>query len=199
MARPQDPEVTAALLTATAELMAEQGFASLSLEAVAQRAGVGRPAIYRRFAGKAELAATAVSVGLPVMEQPRGRTTRARLRHLLDLAFPADAAAYVALIGGLMAEHRRHPELIEAFREHVLLPRRAFAKRVFTAEIEAGALRADLDLDTAIDLLAGPLLARVFAGLDVGDAWRDGLFATWWAWAARHIDNSGGVTARLGA
>jgi hypothetical protein len=82
-----------------------------------------------------------------------------------------------------MAEYRRHPELIEAFRTNVLLPRRAFAKRVLIAEIEAGALRADLDLDTALDLLAGPLLARVFAGLEVGGRWRDELFATWWAWA----------------
>lgn len=177
--------MTAALLEATAALLAEQGFASLSLEAVAQRAGVGRPAIYRRFSGKAELAATAVSVGLPEMAEPRGRTPRARLRHLLDLAFPADATAYVALIGGLMAEHRRHPELIEAFRANVLLPRRAFAKRVFTAEIERGALRPDLDLDAAIDQLAGPLLARVFAGLDVGAGWRDAMFDRWWEWAAR--------------
>jgi hypothetical protein len=91
----------------------------------------------------------------------------------------------VALIGGLMAEHRRHPELIEAFRANVLLPRRAFAKRIFAAEIEGGALRPDLDLDAAIDQLAGPLLARVFAGLDVGAGWRDAMFSRWWEWAAR--------------
>jgi hypothetical protein len=67
----------------------------------------------------------------------------------------------------------------------VLLPRRAFAKRVLVAEIEAGALRADLDLDAALDLLTGPLLARVFAGLDVGAGWRDDQFAGWWSWARR--------------
>jgi hypothetical protein len=82
-----------------------------------------------------------------------------------------------------MAEYRRHPELISAFRTHVLLPRRAFAKEIFTAEIQAGALRADLDPDAAVDLLAGPLLARVFAGLDVGTSWRDRAFAEWWDWA----------------
>jgi hypothetical protein len=60
---------------------------------------------------------------------------------------------YVALIGGLMAQHRRHPELIEAFRTHVLLPRRAFAKRIFETEIAAGA------------------------------RWRDRQFALWWEWA----------------
>jgi AcrR family transcriptional regulator len=183
MPRPQDPEVTAALLRATAALLAEQGFANLSLEAVAARAGVGRPAIYRRFSGKAELAATAVSTELPRMEPPQGRTARARLRRLLDLAFPADPDAYVALIGGLMAEHQRHPELMEAFRTHVLLPRRAFGKRIFAAEIDAGALRADLDLEAAVDLLGGPLLARVFAGLEVGTRWRDRQFALWWEWA----------------
>jgi AcrR family transcriptional regulator len=183
--RPLDPVVTTALLAATAELLAEGGFAHLSLEAVARRAGVGRPAIYRRFAGKPELAAAAVSTWLPAMEAPPGRTARARLRRLLDTAFPADPPAYVALLGTLMAEHRRHPELIEAFREHVLLPRRAFGAGIIAAEIERGELRADLDLQEALDLLAGPLLARVFAGLDVGPAWLDRHFATWFAWARR--------------
>src|SRR5439155_16728704 len=112
-----------------------------------------------------------------------GRTARARLRRLLALAFPPDPPAYVALIGGLMAEHRRHPELIEAFRANVLLPRRAFGAEVLAAEVAAGELRADLDLEAAIDFLAGPLLARVFAGVDVGEAWLDRHFARWWEWA----------------
>jgi AcrR family transcriptional regulator len=183
--RPQDPRVTDALLTATAELLAEEGFAGLSLEAVARRAGVGRPAIYRRFAGKPELVAAAVAGALPAMEPADGGggDTRAELRAMVDRAFPRDATSYVALLGTLIAEHRRHPELIAAFRERVLLPRRAIGRAVLERAVERGDLRADLDLEAALDLLAGPLLARVFAGLDVGPAWRDEHFARWWEWA----------------
>ena len=61
----------------------------------------------------------------------------------VDGGFPADAPAYVGLIGGLIAEQERHPELIEAFRRSVLLPRRAIAQ----AAIERGQARGDIRAD----------------------------------------------------
>ena len=51
--------------------------------------------------------------------------TRAELWMAVEQGFPADGPAYVGLIGGLIAEQERHPELIDAFRRSVLLPRRA--------------------------------------------------------------------------
>ena len=86
----------------------------------------------------------------------------------------------MALIGGLIAEHGRHPELIEAFRERVLLPRRAMVQSVIERGQARGDIRPDLDPVMGIDLLAGQFLARVFAGLDVGPAWRERVFEFWW-------------------
>ena len=43
-----------------------------------------------------------------------------------------------------------------------------------------GDIRADIDPDTAVDLMAGPFLARVFAGLDTGPEWRQAAFEVWW-------------------
>ena len=55
MARPLDPDIDIAIKAATLALLRERGFARMSMEAVAGAAGVGKPAIYRRFADKATL------------------------------------------------------------------------------------------------------------------------------------------------
>ena len=181
MARPQDPKITAAVLEATMELLAERGYATLSMAAIAERAGVGKPAIYRRFAGKADVALAAIATALPEMRAPAATGDPARrFRRLIDEALPADGEGYVALIGGLIAERRRHPELIRGFRERILLPRRAIGRAAIEEAQRRGELRADLDPEHALDLLAGPFLARAFAGLDVGKRWRDEAFGLWW-------------------
>ena len=47
-----------------------------------------------------------------------------------------------------------------------------------------GDIRADVDPDRSLDLMAGPFLARVFAGLDTGPRWREDAFETWWEFLA---------------
>jgi AcrR family transcriptional regulator len=182
MARTQDPAITDALLAAARELVAERGFGAVSLDAVADRAGVGKPAIYRRFDGKPALLAAAVTSALPAMDETPARKGghRARLRALIFEGLPDDADGYVAMIGGLFAEGRRHPELVDAFRAKVLLPRRAIVADAVRAAQADGDLDSGIDPIMAVDLIGGPFLARVYAGLDVGPAWREEMFRAWW-------------------
>ena len=180
MPRPLDPAVDQALEVATIELLSEVGFAGMTIEAVAAAAGVGKPAIYRRHSDKAALVAAVIAGRLPTLTVPDRGDTRAELWQAVELGFPEDGAAYVGLIGGLMAEHRRHPELIEAFRRSVLGPRRAVGLALVTRGQERGDIRSDLEPVTMVDLFAGPFLARVFAGEDTGPAWRRKAFDAWW-------------------
>lgn len=180
MARPRDPSIDQAIAAATLALLTERGFARMSMEAVAAEAGVGKPAIYRRFSGKPELVATVIAAQLPALDAPDLRDTRAELWQAVERGFPADGAAYVGLIGGLIAEQQRHPELIDAFRRSVLHPRRAIGRGLIERGQERGDLRGDIDPEAALDLFAGPFLARVFAGLDTGPRWRKKAFAVWW-------------------
>lgn len=55
MARPRDPDVDRKIINATRELIARDGYAALNLTTVAQVAGIGKPALYRRYSSKAEL------------------------------------------------------------------------------------------------------------------------------------------------
>jgi AcrR family transcriptional regulator len=180
MPRPRDPEVDAAIESAAAALLAERGFARMSVEAVAAAAGVGKPAVYRRFRDKTALVTAVIGLHLAPIDVPDLGDTREELWLAMEKGFPADGESYVGVIGGLMAEHRRHPQLIASFRERVLEPRRAIVQGLIERGQARGDIRADIDAVAALDLLAGPLLARVFAGLDTGTEWRQAAFATWW-------------------
>ena len=58
--RPRDPEVDRSILKATIELLADDGFGGLSIEAVAARAGVGKTTVYRRWPSKTPLVVDAL-------------------------------------------------------------------------------------------------------------------------------------------
>lgn len=180
VARPLDPGIGDAIEAATLALLTERGFARMSMEGVAAAAGVGKPAIYRRYRDKAALVAAIIAQQLPELDPPDLGDTRAELWLAVEQGFPADGAAYVGLIGGLIAEQQRHPELIDAFRRSVLHPRRAVARALIERGQQRGDLRGDVDPEAALDLFAGPFLARVFAGLNTGPRWRKSAFATWW-------------------
>jgi AcrR family transcriptional regulator len=150
------------------------------MEAVAGEAGVGKPAIYRRFPDKTALVADVIRRQLPVLDAPDLGDTRAELEHAFTHGMPPDGPSYLRLIGGLIAEEDRHPELIDAFRTAILLPRRAVVLSLIERGRERGDIRADIDAEWALDALAGPILARVFAGADTGLRWRERAFATWW-------------------
>ncbi len=180
MVRTLDPGVDDAIASAALLLLVERGFARMTIEAVAEAAGVGKPAIYRRFSDKAALVAGVISRQLPVLEPPDLGDSRAELWRAVEQGLPADGPAYVGLIGGLIAEQDRHPELIDAFRQYVLLPRRAIVRSIIERGQARGDVRDDIDPDSALELMAGPFLARVFAGLDTGLRWRKDAFETWW-------------------
>jgi AcrR family transcriptional regulator len=181
MARTLDPSVDEAIVVATLALLADRGFGAMTVAAVAAEAGVGKPAIYRRFADKAALVTAVVSRQLASLEVPDLGDTRAELWLAVDTGFPADAPAYLRLIGGLAAEEKRHPELIAAFRENILGPRRAAVRALIERGQTRGDIRSEVDPVAALDALAGPLLARAFAGVDTGPEWRRSTFELWWS------------------
>ena len=152
----------------------------MTSDAVAATAGVGKPAIYRRFPDKASLVAAVIGRQLQQLEVPDLGDARAELWLAVERGFPQDGPSYVRLIGGLIAEEERHPELIAAFRERILLPRRAIVKGLIEGGQRRGEIRPELDPEAAVDSLAGPLLARVFAGVDTGPEWRERAFEIWW-------------------
>jgi hypothetical protein len=114
------------------------------------------------------------------IEPPELGDTREELRALVANIAPPDPEAWVGSIGGLVAEARRHPEVVAAFREHVLLPRRATGRRVLERGRARGDVRTDVDVELLLDFLVGPSVAAVFAGRPLGPAYREATFELLW-------------------
>ena len=190
--RPRDPEVTDAILGAALRLLAEEGFPRMTMESVAKAAGVGKPAVYRRFRDKADLVAAAFASVLHVIDPPDLGDTRAEFDVLFRQLVPPDPEGWVGFVGGLFAEHRRHPEVVEAYRRGVLWPRRAAARRAVERGQARGDLRSDLDPEVLLDFMVGPGLARILAGGSIDDEWRRLGIALWWELASAEGRGEGG-------
>ena len=127
--RPLDPEISDRVLEATLVLLAEDGFARLSIEAVAQRAGVHKPAVYRRWPSKIDLVVAAVRSRTPPAEDPATGNTRDDLIQLIrDAARNAQRNPHARAGLRLMAEAATDPELASAVRSRIVGERRAITR-----------------------------------------------------------------------
>jgi len=155
--RPRSERAHEAILQATLDLLIEDGFTRMSIEAVAARAGVGKATIYRRWPSKSDLVAEAVAC----MERHKLRhidtgSARDDLVELARQAFRAkDTGEITELMIKLMSARARHPELQEAFLRCVIAPRRRIVAEVLERGIERGEIRADIDVELAMDVLMG--------------------------------------------
>jgi hypothetical protein len=80
---------------------------------------------------------------------------------LADRALGANAPVALRIMPRLLTEAAEDPELLAVCREVLVEPRRAATREVLRRAIERGELRADLDLELAVDALAGPLIYRL--------------------------------------
>jgi AcrR family transcriptional regulator len=161
--RPRDARADRAILEATLELIAELGVYGFRTDDVATRAGVGKGAIYRRYRSKDELvtAAVAALVGEEIALPDSGSTRE----DLLILMREAVALYRGSLAGRLMPNligaMAQKPDLAQAVRDGFLAGRRGALGEVLRRGVERGDLRADLDLELALDVLGGPLFYRL--------------------------------------
>ncbi|MBD0746677.1 TetR-like C-terminal domain-containing protein [Streptomyces sp. CBMA152] len=155
--------VTEAISAAFFEELATVGYARLSLEAVAKRAGAGKAAIYRRWPSKLEMTVALVSAA--AVDGPETADTGTLrgdvLAFLTELAGALRHRLPSKIIPDLLAEGTRNPELGQALFTAVRDTRRRRANRLLDRAVERGELPADVDRELALDLLAGPLYWRL--------------------------------------
>ena len=167
--RPRDPEADHAILQTTLKLLTEHGYAGLSVERVASEAGVGKTTIYRRYTTKEELVAAAVGALKDELGPPPDTgDVRADIVEMF-VRSPQHRDARTrpgfAIIGALLVEERRNPQLIELFRERIMRPRRDDVITLLKRGIERGDIRADADLAVAAHAILGSILASHILGV----------------------------------
>jgi AcrR family transcriptional regulator len=163
--RPRSQAAHRAILQAANELLSRDGFAALTVEAIAAKAGVSKATIYRWWSSKAAvvmdgfLAATA-----PTIPFPDTGSIREDFRHQMLMVVDLFASQTGRTIAVLIAEGQNDLELAEAFRFRYLAARRREAKHILERGIARKELRADLDLDIVLDAFYGPLYYRLLVG-----------------------------------
>lgn len=179
--RPRDERIDAAILESTLAILADRGYGALSIAAVAQAAGVGKPAIYRRYDSKAELVVAAIDVLASAPEPALPDDTPGALTELLAAtAQVIGTPGGLAIMGSLLAAGTHDAELITAFRERVVRPRHLVVDAVLTRAIERGELREGVDLEALDAMLFGSILARATLGERLDRAWVERIVATAW-------------------
>ena len=143
-------------------LCRETGFARLTIEAIAERAGVSKKTIYRWWPSKGAILLEAVFDAAATIA-PHGDTgdlagdMHAQLMGVVALLTPQDASPVAAII----AEAQRDPAIAVALREQVIEPNIAFFDERMRSAQRAGEIPADADLGVALDLFYGPIYHRL--------------------------------------
>jgi AcrR family transcriptional regulator len=155
--RRRDPSLDTAILAATLDTFAQEGYAGVSIEGVAAKAGVGKATIYRRWPSKAELVVEAVRCGAYVDDHlPDTGDVRADLaammRNMLDRLRGEDGQVMLTFA----AERLRNPELAAEFERSVIGHKRTHMHRIITAAVARGELPEDIDIELVGE--AGPAI-----------------------------------------
>lgn len=141
--RRRGAELEQAILDAAWDELREVGYARLTVEAVAARAGTSKPVIYRRWSGRAELVLAAWFRQVPVeREVPDTGSLRDDLRALFaTIARRADSMMN-EMVAGVMGEAFRHPEVAALLAERLAHP--SPLTEAVEAIVDRAAARAEL-------------------------------------------------------
>ena len=159
--RPRSEEAHRAILDATLALLVEVGYSGLTVEGIAQRAGVGKATIYRRWPSKLPLVIEAFGE-LPGFEDADTGTLAGDLEQMLRGYLRVyHTSPLGAVVPSLAGELPHNPELMELFAP-VVRSRRQPLIHALERAIARGEIPADTDLDLAADLIFGPITVRTF-------------------------------------
>jgi AcrR family transcriptional regulator len=165
--RPRSQQAHKAVLDAAAELLLAQGLSAVSMDTVAQRAGVSKATIYRWWPTKEALALDALYTEWAAA-RPFPRDTGSLRGDLLSLLRPwarlASSRPYALVIAALLTEAQTDPAFAAEYRQRVVEPRRDQARAIFHRAIERGEIPAHTNIEVALDLLYGPLYHRLLHG-----------------------------------
>lgn len=172
--RPRDKRIDGAVLRATVELLAETGYAELTVDAIARRAATSKPAIYRRWPGKAHVVHEAVFPAGPATELPDTGSLAADIREMVHrtatvLTTPAARAALPGLVGEMAADPALHSALLERFADVLS---RGLTDRL-DAAVAHGEVRPDVVAADLVEAVAGTTFMALITRGDIDDAWVD--------------------------
>lgn len=159
--RPRSEEAHQAILDATLELLVEIGFSALTVEGVAQRAGVGKATIYRRWTSKLPLVVEAFGQ-LPGFEEVDTGSLEVDLKETLKSYLQVFHSTSLGAVFPSLAGERSHNPELSKLLEPISKHRREPFVRIFERARERGEIAAGVDVNLAADLVVGPISVALF-------------------------------------
>jgi len=163
--RPRDPRTRATILAAARALLERGGLTAVTIEAIAHKAGVSRPTIYRYWpnAPAVAMAAFLDASGAPTAAKT-SRSPLAALRAQLHAVADAFAAPTGRSVAAMVAAAQSETELAKAFRNEFIARNRDAARLLLERCVEERLIERPPDIDLALDLIFGPLFYRLLMG-----------------------------------
>src|SRR5260370_18083806 len=170
--RPRDAAVDEAIILATRDRLARDGYSRMTIGDIVADAGVSRPTLYRRWKNKLDLVVDALDYGFRKqgdmytvdLSQLDAREALVEAVHRVNPTY-YDPDAMV-LMGNFAGEAIRTPELLDILRRHAVEPRVALVERVLGQLQESGAVRAGIDAQTIATMCFGSYFAAFYRGED---------------------------------
>ena len=164
--RPRSERARTAILQAAADLLLDEGTAQVSMDAVAELAGVSKATFYRWWPSKERLALDALLEWSGTGRAPRD--TGSLRGDLLALVRPwvreIRRRPFGRVTAALVTAAQSDPAFAEDYRRHFVEQRRAPMRAAFERAIARGEAPADLDVEVALDLIYGPIYHRLLHG-----------------------------------
>lgn len=151
--RPRSRQIDDALITATLEILNEQGYPGVSLEAVAKRAGTSRPAIYRRWSGRTPLVLAAVAARLDIPTPPDTGCTLCDIDESFNVFLAAYRTIRPEVLSALYADCAPDPELRTQYLATIIEPARTAVGHTLDRAVSRGDLRETIDRDLLLDIV----------------------------------------------
>jgi AcrR family transcriptional regulator len=159
--RPRSEQARVAILRSALKLLGENGFSDLTIEAVAAHANVGKATVYRWWPNKAALIADAfASSTTRRLHFPDTGSLRSDMSQQMRQVVKVFRSRRGRIVSAILAGGQSDRELIAAFRERFLWPRRREAYATLRRGIQRGELPKNVDMDLLLDSLYGPIYMR---------------------------------------
>jgi AcrR family transcriptional regulator len=179
--RPRDPALDVAILGAAESQIRELGYAGMSIESVARAAGTTVPSLRRRYRDKAELVAAVIeSMRIAPLPEAVGSPRERTLALLENFRRNLARAHSMSLLGTLLSEEDRQPELIARFRDRLVKPRRTMLGDALRSAIAEGDLTSEADVDVLVSMLIGSFYAVYIARGRIPRNWPERILSELW-------------------
>lgn len=162
LGRPRSEETKNAILSASYDLLLENGFVAITVDKISERAGVSKATIYKWWPNKAAVVMDGF-LAAAASKLPQPHTGSAindiflQVTNLTKFLISREGK----VINELIAEGQYDSNLAEAYLSRYFKPRRLDSRHILERGVESGELRKDLDIELCIDLIYGPIFYRL--------------------------------------